>query len=519
MSADCATDGGIDGGADDDRRGIAGIGAYAPRYRITAEAVTEAWGQFHGAGITTTAVPDADEDTLTMAYEAASRALSAADVDPASVAGLTIGTTTPPTEEEAVAPRLASTLGLAESIRSRQLTGSTRAGVDALAAGLDMDAAGPDVDGTGADVDAPGPVLVVASDAPRGAPDDEIEHAGGAGAVALVLATDAPGTVTGLAEHVSPYPGTRFRGQGEAETTGLGVTSYDRTAFTETVAAAVDALDADPAVASADPAAADAVALQSPNGKLPYRAAGPLGVETDAIHRGTVVGDLGDLGAASPLFGLAAAIDGGASRVLLVGYGSGGGATAADISHEGIPVEMTHEADEELSYGEYLRMRGEITPGEPAGGGAYVSVPSWRRTIAQRHRLRAGRCPDCGALAFPPEGACDDCGALVEYEPVELPGTGTVEAVTVIGQGGAPPEFVDQQARSGAYASAVVALDGPDAAGGDDGGGGGTVSIPAQVVGTDPTDVAVGDRVGATIRRIYTQEGVTRYGFKMQPIG
>ena len=167
-------------------------------------------------------------------------------------------------------------------------------------------------------------------------------------------------------------------------------------------------------------------------------------------------------------------------------------------------------------------MRGDITPGEPAGGGAYVSVPSWRRTIPQRHRLRAGRCPDCGALAFPPEGACNDCGGLVEYEPVELPGTGTVEAVTVIGQGGAPPEFVDQQARSGAYASAVVALDGPDAADGADGEEGGTndgaVSIPAQVVGTDPTAVTVGDRVVATIRRIYTQEGVTRYGFKMQPI-
>ena len=509
MSSDRATDGGADATANDARRGIAGVGAYAPRFRLTAEAVTEAWGQFQGAGISSTAVPDADEDTLTMAHEAASRALSAAGVDPASVAGLTIGTTTPPTEEEAMAPRLASTLGLDESIRSRQLTGSTRAGVDALAAGLDMGATRPDVD-------AAGPVLAVASDAPRGAPDDEVEHAGGAGAAALVLAAEAPGTVTDLAEHVSPYPGTRFRGRGEAETTGLGVTGYDRTAFTETVAAAVDALDA-------DPAAADAVALQSPNGKLPYRAAGPLGVETDAIHRGTVVGDLGDLGAASPLFGLAAAIDDGADRVLLVGYGSGGGATAAEIAHDGIPVEMTHEGDEELSYGEYLRMRGDVTAGEPAGGGAYVSVPSWRRTIPQRHRLRAGRCPDCGALAFPPEGACDDCGALVEYEPAELPGTGTVEAVTVIGQGGAPPEFIDQQTRSGAYASAVVALDEPDAADGADGEEGGTndgaVSIPAQVVGTDPTDVAVGDRVAATIRRIYTQEGVTRYGFKMQPMG
>jgi len=33
----------------------------------------------------------------------------------------------------------------------------------------------------------------------------------------------------------------------------------------------------------------------------------------------------------------------------------------------------------------------------------------------------------------------------------------------------------------------------------------------------DPSAFAVGDRVETTIRRIYTQEGVTRYGFKIRP--
>jgi hydroxymethylglutaryl-CoA synthase len=35
--------------------------------------------------------------------------------------------------------------------------------------------------------------------------------------------------------------------------------------------------------------------------------------------------------------------------------------------------------------------------------------------------------------------------------------------------------------------------------------------------GADPSEFAVGDRVETTIRRIYTQEGVTRYGFKIRP--
>jgi hydroxymethylglutaryl-CoA synthase len=464
---------------------IESIGTYVPRFRLTAEAVEEAWGQFHGAGISETAVPAADEDTLTMAYEAASRALDASAVDPADIGGLFVGTTTPPTEEETIGPRLVSMLALGGETNTRQFTGSTRAGVDALLAGVDR---------------ADGPTLAVATDAPHGAPDDEHEHAGGAGAFAAVLAPSGAGQVLERAEYVEPYPGTRFRPAGSDETTGLGVTEYDRSAFIETVGEATAQLDS-------DPSDADAVALQSPNGKLPYRAAGELGVDTDAIQQGTVVHDVGDAGAANPLLGLASALEAGVERVLVVGYGSGGGATAVSVADEGIPIAAVDEETVDLSYGEYLRTRGEITTGEPEGGGAYVSVPSWKRTMPQRHRLLAGRCPDCGALSFPPAGACADCGGLVEYENLELPGTGTVEAVTAIGQGGAPPEFVEQQARSGPYVSAVVALDGPD---------GGNVSIPSQVVGVAPDEVDIGDRVEATIRRIYTQEDVTRYGFKMQ---
>lgn len=465
--------------------GIDAVGAYAPRYRITADAVEDAWGQFHGAGITETAVPAADEDTLTMANEAARTALSASDLEPVDVDRLFVATTTPPIEEGAIGSRLASFLGLEETTETRTLTANTRAGVDALATALE-----------GGD-----PALVVASDAPRGAPDDDREHAGGAGAAAVVVTADGPGSVLDHAERTPTYPGTRFRSAGSGETTGLGITAYDRSAFTETVAAVADDL-------AYDLETADAVALQSPNGKLPYRAAGPLGVESGAIQAGTTVHDLGDTGAASPLLGVASALEAGHEEIVAIGYGDG--ATAVALEGADVAAETALEGAATLTYGEYLRMRGDVTPGEPDGGGAYVSVPAWKRTLPQRHRLVAGRCRECGELAFPPEGACTDCGAFEDYEAVSLPGTGTVEAATVIGQGGAPPEFVEQQAREGAYVSAIVALDGPE---GDE-----TVSTPTQVRTVGDESVSPGDRVEATIRRIYTQEDVTRYGFKMRPL-
>ena len=469
---------------------VAALGAYAPRLYVTAETVEAALGQFAASGVERKAVPEADEDTLTMAVEAVRRALDAGGYDGSDLAYLAVATTTPPMEEADLTARLASILGAPADLDTRTLTGSTRAGGQALDAAVD---AGPWT-GSGDDSGA-GVGVVVASDAPRGAPDSAVEQAAGAGAAAVVLG-DGPGRVEGRGSHVESYPGTRFRPAGEAETEGLGVTGYDRQAFSTALSGAVRGVDTE----------VDAAAVQSPDGKLPYRATGALGVDTETIAAGSTVETLGDTGAASTLLGAASARAKGAERVLVAAFGGGAGANALRLDLTDVPAKTALEGDIGLSYAEYLRRRGEITGGEPEGGGAYVSVPSWQRTTPQRHRLVAGRCPDCGALNFPPEGACNDCTGRVDYRHVELPGTGAVEATTTISQGGAPPEFVEQQARSGPFVAAVVALDGPN---------GGSASVPTQVL-TGGHDVAVGDRVETRVRRIYEQEGVVRYGFKTQ---
>ncbi|MCO8245128.1 zinc ribbon domain-containing protein [Haladaptatus sp. AB643] len=467
---------------------VAAVGAYAPRFRISADEFREAWGQFHAAGVNGKAVPDADEDTLTMAYEAARRALDAAGTP--EISFLAFASTTPPMAEEDVTARLGGMLGVPDDATRHVFTGSTRAGTRALVAGL---AAGPWDDGVG---------LVVAADAPRGEPDSAEDHAAGAGAAAFVLADDGPASVVERAEYTTEFPGTRFRETGESSVEGLGVTSYDRRAFSETLAGAVEQVDT---------GAVDAAAVQAPDGKLPYRAAGALGVGIDEIRAGALVHELGDTGAASVPLSLAKSLADGYERILAASFGSGAGADAFVVeASDDVPVSLALDGDDPVSYAEYLRLRGDLTSGPPSGGGAYVSVPSWRRTLDQRHRLLAGKCPDCGALNFPPEGACNGCNSLGEYDDVRLTGEGTVEALTTISQGGAPPEFAEQQAKSGDFDVAVVALSGPN---------GGEASVPAQVTGAAPGTLEIGDSVETTMRRIYTQEGVTRYGFKVRPTG
>ncbi len=474
---------------------ILAAGAYVPADRLEAETVRRALGRFDAPGISQVAVPDPDEDTLTMAVEAGIRALETAPIDTETVERLAFATTTPPMDEEDPTPRLVSMLGLESGLETSVHTASTLAGCRALEAALDRS----------------GTALVVASDVPRGAPDTAIEHAAGAGAVAFVC-SDVGGhdetRVAGEGAQVlerstvtSPYPGTRFRRRGEHDTTGLGITAYDRQAFTETVGEALGALAFD--FESRPP---DATAIQAPDGKRPYRAASAAGIDSASLEGCVTVHDVGDTGAASALLSLAVALENDAETIVLAGYGSGAVATAMVLENTGVTTSLDVGADDEpLRYEEALRRRGTLSSGEPDGGGAYVSIPTWRRSIPQRHRLEVGVCPDCSGLTFPPEGACDECDSLVTFTLKELSGTGTVEAVTTIEQGGAPPEFVDQQARGGAYRSAIVGFDGP---------GGETVSIPTQVIGA----LEIGDRVETRIRRLYDQEGVIRYGCKVAPV-
>jgi hydroxymethylglutaryl-CoA synthase len=461
-------------------RGILAAGAYAPRSRVTAEAFDDAWGRFDAPGVETKAVPDADEDALTMAVEAARRALSAGDAVGADLASVSFASTTPPLAEADLTPRLGSYLDAPADARTRVYGGHTRAGLDALLDALDRD----------------GPALVVAADCPAGEPDDAREHAAGAGAAAFLVGPDAPATVADTATVSTPRPGTRFRRAGSDDLEGLDVGTYGREAFVAPVDAAVDALEAPTGTdASAGIAAA---AVQAPNGTLPYR----TDLDADAIESVETVSELGDTAAASVPLGLARAFEAGHQRTLAVAWGSGAGATACRLDGAA-PSETALVGDRELDYPAYLRRRGDVVGTPPDGGAAHVPVPAWRRSLPQRHRHVAGRCPECGHVAFPPEGACPDCTALVEFEPVEPSRSGTVEAATTIGRGGAPPEFADQQAKQGDFGVAIVAFDAGD----------GSASLPIQVLG----EVDVGDAVRVVPRRIYVEEGVPRYGLKAVP--
>jgi len=135
---------------------------------------------------------------------------------------------------------------------------------------------------------------------------------------------------------------------------------------------------------------------------------------------------------------------------------------------------------------------------------AHVSVPMYWRTIPQRYRLVGHRCRKCGKVNFPPKGVCKHCNVSSDFEEVPLSGRGRVHTFTLIGAGGAPPEFAEQEKAGGSYPVAIVELEeGP--------------KIIGQMADVSPKDVKIGMPVRAEMRRIYREEGVIRYGFKFVP--
>ena len=136
---------------------------------------------------------------------------------------------------------------------------------------------------------------------------------------------------------------------------------------------------------------------------------------------------------------------------------------------------------------------------------AHVSVPMYWRTIPQRYRLVGLQCKACGKVNFPPKGVCKYCNASSEFTEVRLSGKGKVHTFTLIGAGGAPPEFAEQEKAGGVYPVTIVELDeGP--------------KVIGQMADVNAKDVAIGMRVRAELRRIYEEEGVVRYGFKFVPL-
>jgi hydroxymethylglutaryl-CoA synthase len=304
--------------------GIVGYGAYVPRYRVPASEVSRVWTGGHGGvPIREKAVSGPDEDTVTIAIEAARNALArTGGLDPAEIGAVWVGSESHPYAVKPTGTILAETIGAVPYALTGDWEFACKAGTEALQAAIG-------IVGSGMVACA----LVVGADTAQGRPGDALEYTTGAGGSAFVLGAvggeyEVLATIEGSISYVSDTPDFWRRAYQHYPEHGARFTG-EPAYFKHTLAAARELMEALGATA-ADYAYA---VLHQPNAKFPLKAGKQLGFSREQLATGLLVNEIGNTYAGSSMTGLTAILDVArpGDRILLVSFGSGAGSDAFSL--------------------------------------------------------------------------------------------------------------------------------------------------------------------------------------------
>jgi hydroxymethylglutaryl-CoA synthase len=342
--------------------GIVGYGAYVPRYRLPGSEVARVWTGGHGAPpVLEKAVPGLDEDTITIAIEAARNALArTGGVDPSQIGAVWVGSESHPYAVKPSGTILAETIGAVPHTLTGDWEFACKAGTEALQAAIG-------IVGSGMVVYA----LAVGADTAQGRPGDALEYTAGAGGSAFVVgATDGEHQVLAVIEgslsYVTDTPDFWRRAYQHYPEHGARFTG-EPAYFQHTLAAASELMEGLGTTAD-DYAYA---VLHQPNVKFPVKAGKALGFNREQLTTGLLVNEIGNTYAGSAMTGLTAILDLAqpGERILLVSFGSGAGSDAFSLRTTDALAARRHLAPStrlyvdrriEIDYATYARFRKKL---------------------------------------------------------------------------------------------------------------------------------------------------------------
>lgn len=378
--------------------GIIAFGAYIPRTRLQRAAVVAANAWFnpglkaHAKG--ERAVAGWDEDSITMAVEAARDALTGRERT--KISGVLMASTTMPNADRQNAVIVKEALNLSDELSALDVSGSQRAGMSALIQALSSSVADS------------GPLLCIASEKPKTKPASESELTGGAGAAAFVIGSDAVIARPLASASISADFIDHFREQGreydyEWEARWVREEGYGKLA-PKTVALALSR-----AGLTAD--LIDTFILPAPIRGVAAAVAKQCGIKSEAVTDGLSAA-MGHAGTAQPLLLLAQALESAkpGQTILVVGFGSG--CDVLLLERTDAPLKQgpamgvsgwLARRKPEINYAKYLFLSGQVEFERGMRAEFDQKQPLtalWRerRTVLG---LVGGRCTETGAVQFP----------------------------------------------------------------------------------------------------------------------
>ncbi|NLN61766.1 MAG: hydroxymethylglutaryl-CoA synthase [Myxococcales bacterium] len=338
--------------------GIIGYGGYIPRFRIDSSEIDRVW---RSAGRPPArffkAVPGPDEDTTTIAIQAARNAMRMARIDPDELRAVWFGTESKPYAVKPTSTIVADAIGALPHANAADWEFACKPGTEAMQAAIAMVGSGM----------APY-ALCGGADTSQARPGDVLEFFTGAGGAAYILGPADKGlaTVEASNSYVTNTPDF-FRREGQAYPSH-GQRFTGEPAYFHHIQSAVEQLFAETGHTAADYRFA---VFHQPNYQFPLKVAASLGFPKESVAPFILTHRIGNTYSGAALLGFAKALDEAepGDRILLASYGSGAGSDAfsfvvtegiAEIRQRGIPLETYLSRHKPIDYALYARYRGKL---------------------------------------------------------------------------------------------------------------------------------------------------------------
>jgi hydroxymethylglutaryl-CoA synthase len=404
--------------------GILSFGAYVPTFRLPRKTIAEAmaWANpaLKGLARGERAVANWDEDSITLAVEAARNCLAGTGLTPARVL---LASTTLPFADRSNSGVVADALLLPEATQTEDLAGSRRAATSALVR-LGEDPVSR-------------PTLLLAAECRDARPASPQEMAYGHGAAAVLVGEGTPvATIRGAAswhdDLVDQYRAADTDYDYALEERWVREEGYHKL-VPQAVRAAL-------AAARLDMGEIHRVVL-------PASAATAKGVAKilktdDALMVDALATQVGDCGAAHPLLmlthALQTAVPG--EKILVIGFGQGADALVLETTPALAALQPAHGPRDSLAarrtcthYTQFLslRQRLDVDFGMRAERDNRTSQSAFYRRRRDITGMLGGRCTACNTLQYPRAQVCVKCGAMDTQQDESLSAlTGRVKSYT-----------------------------------------------------------------------------------------
>ncbi|MEM1509405.1 MAG: hydroxymethylglutaryl-CoA synthase [Thermofilaceae archaeon] len=332
--------------------GISGYGVYVPVYRIKDTEIERVWGG-EESPVEEKSLPGLDEDSLTMAFEAAREAIAMSGVNREDIGAVIVGSESPPYAVKPSATVISEALGVTPRVVAIDMEFACKAGTTALILISGLVASKAIKHG-----------LAIGTDNAQAKPGDELEYTAGAGAAAFLLSESSSESIAEI-EHVFSYVTDTpdfWRREGERYPRHTYRFTGEPAYFHHVISAAKGLMEE----TGLKPSDFDYVVFHQPNVRFPLRAAQQLGFSVEQVKTGILCDKIGNTYAAASLIGLVRVLDQAkpGQRILVVSFGSGAGSDAISlVTREGAgkhrsSLDLFLERKIYVDYGTYVKFKG-----------------------------------------------------------------------------------------------------------------------------------------------------------------